>query len=339
MVNETSKLEKKNVQSTSSLQSIGMEELNFSILTKFIKSYDGDKTKLSPFLKNCDNALLLASTSQQNILFKYILSQLEGKAEAACSLKIFENWHELKQFLKSTFGETKHRDHLLLDLQNCRLKPGETVTQYSLRLETYLTRLQTDIVHSTQDPSEIKGRIASTEDLALHTFLLGLPSHISNILRCRNPTNLHEAINLACQEEKLQNYIQSFRHDAKPRCRICGKVGHSERTCFQHRKQPIHVLNPPQFPSHIQHQPSYSSRTTSANPIVCRYCKNVGHNISQCKKRQYNNSQKKYDPNSQQQINNFSELNNDDNRNNFTYDPPDSSYTNSHSNEANLNLN
>lgn len=129
MVNETGELEKKNFQSTSSLQNISMGELSFSILTKFIKPFDGDKIKLSPFLKNCENALNLASASQQHILFKYIISQLEGKAEAACSLKIFDNWHELKQFLKSTFGETKHRDHLLLDLQNCRTKPGESVTQ------------------------------------------------------------------------------------------------------------------------------------------------------------------------------------------------------------------
>lgn len=318
-----------------------MEELSFSILARFIKPFDGDKTKLSPFLKNCENALSSASASQQDILLKYIISQLEGKAEAACSLKIFESWHELKLFLKSTFGETKHRDHLLLDLQNCKIKPGESVTQYSLRLETYLTRLQTDIAHSTHDPTEIKGRIASTEDLALHTFLLGLPSNISNILRCRNPSNLHEAVNLACQEEKLQNYVQSFRQETKPRCKICGKMGHSERTCFHNRPQrPIHVLKPSQFVSNNnQHQPSSSFYNATTNPAVCRYCKNVGHDISQCRKRQYNNSRKNYNPsqqNPQQQINNYTEFNDNYNEYNGNYKQPDS-YTNPYSNDGDLN--
>lgn len=337
MVNETSKLEKKSVQSTSSLQNIGMEELSFSILTKFVKPFDGDKTKLSPFIKNCENALSLASVSQQNILFKYIISQLEGKAEAACSLKLFDNWQELKIFLKSTFGETKHRDHLLLDLQNCKIKSGESVTQYSLRLETYLTRLQTDIAHSTHDPTEIKGRIASTEDLALHTFLLGLPGNISNILRCRNPSNLHEAINLACQEEKLQNYIQSFRHESKSRCKICGKIGHSERTCFHNKPQrPIHVLRPSQFVSNNNQQQPSSSYNTTTNAVICRYCKNVGHDISQCRKRQYNNSRKNYNPSPQQQINNFTESNNSYNECDDNFKQPDS-FTTPHSNDGDLN--
>lgn len=295
------------------------EELNFSVLTKFIKTFDGDKNKLSPFIRNCENALTLASSSQQNILFKYILSQLEGKAEAACSLKLFDNWPELKQFLKSTFGETKHRDHLLLDLQNCKIKPGESVTQFSLRVETYLTRLQTDITHSTKDPSEIKGRIASTEDLALHTFLLGLPSNISNILRCRDPSNLHEAINLACQEEKLQNYIQSSRHEIKPKCKICNKTGHSDKNCYQNRSQrPIHILNPSPGPSNNQNHLFPNAQNNS--PIICRYCKNPGHDISQCKKRQYNNSRKNNYTNPQR-INNFTETTND-------YDPNNSNPNN-----------
>lgn len=335
MASESDKLEKKRLQSSSNLQSKSGEELNFSILAKFIKPFDGDKTRLSPFLKNCENALNLASTSQQNILFKYILSQLEGKAEAACSLKIFDNWPELKQFLRSTFGETKHRDHLLLDLQNCKLKPNESITQYSLRVETYLTRLQTDITHSTRDHSEIKGRIASTEDLALHTFLLGLPTNISTILRCRNPSSLQEAIDLACQEEKLQNYIQSSKNEIKPRCRVCGRIGHSEKNCFQNRHQrPIHVLNPSQSQPIIHQQQPSSHNNVNKQNIICRYCKNIGHDISQCKKRQYNNS-RKIQSNSQQQVNNLTDSNYNANQN----DPNcyEISDNNNYSDESHLN--
>lgn len=64
----------------------------------------------------CKSAIDLATESQEPILLKYILSQLEGKAETACSIKEFEDWNQLSEFLKSQFGETKHYAHLLSDL-------------------------------------------------------------------------------------------------------------------------------------------------------------------------------------------------------------------------------
>lgn len=273
------KMEKSNI-------TVSDPNVQFNILMKFIKPFDGERHKLSSFIKNCDNAISLSSSSQTDLLFKFILSQLEGKAELACSLKVFENWQELKLFLKATFGETKHRDHLLLDLQNCKPKASETVSQYSLRLETCLTRLQTDIAHSTQNQDEMKGRIANTEDLALHTFIISLPSHISTIVRCRNPTNLHDAIDLAIQEEKLQNYIQSSSRTTEPRshkCKTCGKSGHSERSCYLNRRPILSIPEPP------HPKPSYSS-SPQTSTISCRYCKHIGHDISQCRKRQYNNN-------------------------------------------------
>lgn len=303
MVNESLKGDKK-MSSSSSLVPLE-ENINFGVLTKFIKPFDGDKNKLTSFLRNCESALSLASIAQKDILFKYILSQFEGKAESTCALKIFENWSELKSFLKTTFGETKHRDHLFLDLQQCKQKYNESVSQYSLRLETCLTRLQTDITHSTRDPSELKGRIANTEDLALHTFLLGLPSHISTILRCRNPSNLNEAVNLAIQEEKLHNYALQTQtaNQLRPKCKICGKTGHLDRNCFNRerpisfRERPVHNVN-----NNIPQHPS-TSATVPQNPVkVCRYCKNLGHEIHECRKRQFNNSRHK----STKQIHNLS---------------------------------
>lgn len=263
--------------------------IDFNMLTKFIKTYDGDRSRLAPFLTNCNNAIQLARPEQQDILFKYILSQLEGKAEAVCSLKCFRDWAELKTFLKSTFGEVKHRDHLLLDLQTCKMKPNEDVGQFSIRLESCLTRLQTDITHSTLRKSELEGRIASTEDLALHTFLLGLPTTLSTIVRCRNPKTLNEATDLAIQEEKLQNYVRiSKQSDYKPivNCSKCGKTGHPTHKCFLNQR-PIYNI-------HRKSLPPSSNRVN----IICNYCKNPGHDITNCRKRQYNNNMKRQVTNS-----------------------------------------
>lgn len=85
-----------------------------------MKPFSGDPEFLATFLTNCDNAIALATTSQQGILCRFILSQLEAKAQLACSLKTFEDRAELKSLLKSTFGEKKYFIHILIDLQNCK---------------------------------------------------------------------------------------------------------------------------------------------------------------------------------------------------------------------------
>lgn len=271
--------------------------IKFEVLMRFIKTFNGDRDRLSPFIKNCENAMNMANEHQKPILFQYILSQLEGKAEIACSIKIFDVWHDLKTFLRFTFGESKHREHLLLDLQKCKFKPLETITQYSIRIETCLTRLQTDIANSTTDQSELKGRLASTEDLALQTFLLGLPPTISIVVRCRNPRNLNDAIEIATQEEKLQNFMQSSASKTTEsrtlKCRICGKIGHVDRNCFSNRR-PINSVsqqNPTiTFPQTDRTTNTYSKPTNYSNSNICRYCKNIGHDISVCRKRQFNNN-------------------------------------------------
>ncbi|KAL0868449.1 hypothetical protein ABMA27_007943 [Loxostege sticticalis] len=94
-------------------------------LLKFIKPYDGCREQLNSFLVNCNNAYELASESQKDILFKYILCQLQGKAETACSIREFANWHQLKEFLKTQFSERKHYAHLLTELQNCKQQATE----------------------------------------------------------------------------------------------------------------------------------------------------------------------------------------------------------------------
>lgn len=271
------------------------EKLTLSFLTKFIKPFNGNRESLAAFLTNCDNAITLASTSQRGILCKFILSQLEGKAQLACSLKTFEEWEELKSFLKYTFGEKKHSTHLLIDLQNCKQGSAESVTQYALRIESCLTRIQADIHHSCTDRMILPGKIAAMEELALNTFTLGLSRNFSNIVRCRNPTNLNDAITHAVEEEKIFKLNYMAQKPTKT-CSICNKSGHSSSECYQRKREPYrrtyHVPQP---------LPSTSSKPPNGqSSVVCAYCKNVGHHINECRKRQFNN-QRRTNPQSQGQ--------------------------------------
>lgn len=274
------------------------EKITLSVLTKFIKPYNGDRESLPAFLTNCDNAISLATPEQQNVLCKYIISQLEGKAQAACCLKTFTTWSEVKLFLRSTFGEKKHSTHLLVDLQNCKQLHNEDVTKYSLKIEYILTKIQSDIHYNCKDEKELPGRIAAMEELALNTFILGLDRSVSNIVRCRNPSTLNEAVQHAIEEEKLFNLSKSSSSKTYKQCSICNKTGHYSSECYlkntKHAKSTSYVQRsyhvPPNsnFTNPKPTNSNYHNSTYSNFIKTCNYCKNKGHTIEQCRKRQYN---------------------------------------------------
>lgn len=248
------------------------EEIPLNTILKFIKPFNGDREKLTAFLRNCDSAISLASLQEEDLILKYILSQLEGKAETACSIKDFDSWGSLKEFLKTQFGERKHYAHLLTELQDCKQGNQETVSQFSLRVETCLQKLLTEVTVSNSRKMELAGRLAAMEDLALHTFTLGLHPRISNFVRCRDPRNLNDAINCAISEEKIQQF--TFRHNFKQK----PIEQMPKRYDFNNRTQPKTNIDNYRHPS-----------SSSREPPFCRYCKKVGHVLENCRLREYNN--------------------------------------------------
>lgn len=253
------------------------ESIQIGTLFKFIKSFDGSREKLNSFITNCDNAIDLASDAQKSILFKFILSQLEGKAETACAIKEFESWDQLSDFLKTQFGERKHYAHLLAELQECHQLFSEAVNQFALRVETSLSKLLTEITLSNRKKSELVGRTAAMEDLALHTFLLGLKPNISNLVRGKNPSNLNEAVNLAISEEKIQKLL--YKRNLP--------TSNLASTAPRPIQKPNYSFRP--VVHNVNSRPQVFNQNMSNIPF-CRYCKTQGHTLETCKKREYNNN-------------------------------------------------
>lgn len=250
------------------------EQIPLNVILKFIKPFDGTREKLNPFINNCDNAVSLASSLQENIVFKYIISQLDGKAEVACSIKEFDSWPQLREFLQNQFGERKHYAHLLTDLQDCRQGTQENVSQFSLKVETCLSKLLTEISITNHKKSELSGRVAAMEELALHTFTMGLNPRIANIIRCRDPKNLNEAINYAISEEKIQQY--TFKQNMISNHKSQFRRSDTNKPSFK-----THNLN-----NNHSNQPKPSS---SSSELFCRYCKRNGHSLENCRIRENNN--------------------------------------------------
>lgn len=269
-------------------------EMDINALLKFIKPYDGSREHLNAFLIKCTNAMDLATEIQKPMLFKYIINSLEGKAATTCAIKEFSDWSQLKEFLKTQFSEHKHYTHLLTELQESRQGTNETVSQFSLRVETALFHLLTEISLANYPQKEIPGRIASMEDLALHHFLMGLLPRISNLVRARNPKNFNSAVNLAMSEEKIQNSQFAKRNTSQAQSSNTSKP-HQQ---FHNRVNPN--SSSPQSKKPLFTPNNNNTPKASGSSTFCRYCKATGHEIKDCELRIANNNrrnQKSNNPN------------------------------------------
>lgn len=282
----------KGVQSRAEME----EKVELNVLIKFIKPFDGSRDKLNPFISNCQNAYNLANKCQKPILFKYILSQLTERAESTCNIKEFESFEQFIEFLKQQFGERKHYTHLLSELQECKQGSSESVNQFSLKIETCLAKLITEINISipTKKKAELAGRVAAMQDLALHTFTIGLQPRLSQIVRCRDPDTLNEAINFAVAEEKILSSLSRRNTNSFSGTADKGKFLNHREFQTRHNK-----YSPPQFRSEHARQ-----HNTNSGNLVCRYCKNIGHTIENCRKRQYNNNKNRLNPPTSENHNN-----------------------------------
>lgn len=247
--------------------------LKIDTLIKFIDTYDGNRDNLSAWLTNCDRAFDLADDDQKSILFAFVQNKLTDRAQSVCSNTVFNNWEDLKEFLKLRFGNRKHQTHLLFELQNCK-QTNENITQYISKIETCLKRLLSCVTQNCDNEDLLPGQLENINQLALHTFLMGVNPHISQILRARNPSDLNDAFNIAIEEEKfffLQNSRKPNNSNNNPKkCGICHKIGHSTNNCFRQN-------------TNMNKKPNEYKKIFNLNiPKFCKYCRKEGHVIENC---------------------------------------------------------
>lgn len=258
--------------------------LHIDTLLKFVDSYDGNRDDLSSWLTNCDRAFALAKEDQKLILFSFVQNRLKDRAQSTCSNTIFEDWEDLKDFLKSRFGNRKHHSHLLTELQTCKQIYTETVAQYINRIETCLKRLLSSVKQANIDPNLLPGEVAYINKLALHAFLIGISNNISQVLRSREPQSLNDAFNMALEEEKFHITQNKTKH-----CNKCNRDGHTTFNCRRNFSN-NNNYKPPFNNNNNNNYKSYDKNkhvlVLTKQKLFCKYCKKQGHLMEKCFKKQ-----------------------------------------------------
>lgn len=247
-------------------------ELPITFLTSLIPIFDGVNTDLHKFNKSCDYAYELSSEYQKPIIYKYILTKIQGKADAIVSCRNLTDWTGCRQFLIENFQKTKAFSQLLLDLQTCKQHKNESIMEFTQRIDKNYSNLTRAANAETINSEELVGKHALIKQMTLQAFVLGVLPQYSYILRARDPSSFEEASQLAVNEEKLQN--SSFNrfsgytdNNRSLFCNKCKTRGHSADNCRRDTK------------NNFNDDKKY---------LFCSYCKIKGHSIESCRKNPKN---------------------------------------------------
>lgn len=293
------------------------ESIPLTILFKFIRQFSGDRTELNTFIQNANSAFSLASETQKPSLFLYVVSQLSNNVVNEIELSNISSWTELKTILKQFYGQSKHLVQSHEELETIKQFSNESITDFFKRLEKIKNEcIQGEIQNST-NPSELLGLKRAIQQTALRRFIIHCKSEISQMLRARNIVDINEAYSIALQEEKILNYtkIKSNQANIKSNSNFNSKYNSNHRSFNSNNKYSTYNHRPPQSMENKGHSnqerhKSYSnsnpnkvysnhnynnskpstSQSNSHASKFCKYCKKNGHLISECFKKQYNDS-------------------------------------------------
>lgn len=225
------------------------EELPLTVLFRFIKPFNGDRSELTTFLQNANSAFSLAVPHQRPPLLLFVVSQLSTSVVNELELSEVHSWHELKDKLKLYYSHTKHLAQAHEELEIIRQHPNETITDFFKRVERAKNDcIQAETINSKSE-IDLPGLKRAIQQTALRRFIIHCKPEISQMLRARDINSLNDAYSLALQEEKIINYTK-IRAPNQAYCSYCKKNNHTASQC---RKKNQNSRTPTQMsPGHYR---------------------------------------------------------------------------------------
>ena len=248
----------------------------------------------------------------QSILLAIIETKLTDNASIIVRNRNFDDWETLKTHLLDAYSEKRTTSQWQLELNSCRQSHNESVLSYSNKIETCYMKLINSIHTSLAvDERNIATNLIKNE--ALEVFLNGLNPQIALIVKSQKPITLENAISIAQQEEqnqKSRQEIQKYQQISSTNtkfCTYCNKAGHTSFNCrnkqnfrHNHNHNVRHINNFPKSNPGPSRQMNQNQNYSNNQTKFCNYCKNQGHLINECRKREFNNSRKQNKPNTNQ---------------------------------------
>ncbi|KAL4083697.1 hypothetical protein QTP88_029013 [Uroleucon formosanum] len=162
-----------------------------------------------------------------------------GKTFAITQYKEISTWEILRDNLKGTFCATRTPGYLRLELTTTKFQQGETVRDYTTKVEKLLHEL-CNVSTKDKSASDAKAIHSYIKETTLTTYIEGLPSTIRSVVKPKNHPTLEEAIKDSLEEEKIYQSNKGTQRllNNKPNnmntskyCKYCRKTNHNTYEC------------------------------------------------------------------------------------------------------------
>lgn len=258
--------------------------LSFETAINLIPKFNGERTQeVYPFLSTCDFVMKTVSEDCRPILLQAILTKLAGKAFAATQHREVKSWEALRELLEVTFCAKRTPGYLQLELTTTKHKTGETIQEYSSRVETLLHEL-CNVSTAKRSPADAKAVHEYIKETTLTTYVEGLPSSIRGVIKAKNHTSVEEAIKDSLEEDKIYQsnkgtqrllYNKPNNNSSNKYCKNCQRNNHNTNECRYANR----IVDTGQ-----QNKGNYGKNTDNKRSI-CAYCKKTGHTLDECYKK------------------------------------------------------
>ncbi|XP_056631419.1 uncharacterized protein LOC130441660 [Diorhabda sublineata] len=170
-------------------------------------------------LRNCESFISAFASNSDNALKTFLLRAIIGKLTSRAQILIgsrteLKSWDEIKQALNLSFGDQRDIDCLVQDLINLKPFKNKTPYNFGMRYKDSRSLIISKLNTLHLDLSEKQLHLRNYDNLALKTFVRGLPLPIQTNIRLRSPNSLEKAMSLVVEEE---NFLYStLRLSFKP---------------------------------------------------------------------------------------------------------------------------
>lgn len=232
-------------------------------IADFIPTYSGSQAGLYDFIQACEWVYDQIEEDVMDAFLLLIKTKLKGDAESFISSRNIADWETLKNLLIGHYSDARDIEGLGRELTVSTQTGNETPRQFLVRIQTLLTKIRSSINLNPDNTAADKVTlIRSHETTALKTVLAGLRNPLGTTIRSQRPANLNEVASLLIDEENIL-YLQARNNNIDRKTR--GAI-----------------------PRDLYNLPQNSHRQVDIK--TCNYCKKPGHVISECRRREFNNS-------------------------------------------------